>query len=96
MILESLHFGRPGLDFQSSANERFFAKSLSVKKAFSETKRQQKFRLQALPDYQKYIPEVDENVAESDPAWQEVLEHKQWFQSAMRGFFSKAKTFAQP
>lgn len=42
-----------------------------------------------MPDYNRYTFEVDESCM-SGEEWADILEHKRWFQSALRGFFAKA------
>ena len=49
---------------------------------------------QVLPGYCKSTSIVDEGLPK-DEEWEEVLQHRQWLQSAMRGFFYKIAISAQ-
>ena len=50
--------------------------------------------LQVLPGYCKSTSIVDEGLPK-DEEWEEVLQHRQWLQPAMRGFFCKVAISAQ-
>ena len=50
--------------------------------------------LQVLPGFCKSTSIVDEGLPK-DEEWEEVLQHRQWLQSAMRGFFCKVAISAQ-
>lgn len=48
-----------------------------------------------MPDYQRFTSEVDKTNM-NDSEWQEVVQHQEWFQCALRGFFSKAPPHKRP